>query len=74
MINAKGMEEIAQFLADHHRLGGDRFGASELAAWARDAERQMGEGNGAVIEISASQSITGCAIWHRISPEGVSLQ
>lgn len=74
MINEKGMEEIARFLADHHRLGGDRFGPSELAAWARDAERQMGEGNGAIIEISASQSITGCSVWHRISPEGISLQ
>lgn len=74
MINEKGMEEIARFLADHHRLGPSHFGPSELAAWARDAERQMGEGNGAIIEISASQSTTGCSVWHRISPEGVYLQ
>ena len=74
MINEKGIAEIARFLADHHRLGPSHFGPSELAAWARDAERQMAEGNEAVIEISASQSITGCSIWHRISREGISLQ
>jgi hypothetical protein len=69
-VNATGLREIAAFLAEHHRLGGD-FTPAMLAAWARDAEFQMGEGNPPCIEIPARDAVGGAAIELRISPAGI---
>jgi len=70
-VNEKGLAEIHQFLAEKHKLGGDRFGPSELRAWAQAAEFQLGEGNDASIEIRSFDSVSGHAETYTISPEGL---
>lgn len=71
VVNASGLNEIRQFLADHHRLGGEHFTDSMLSAWADDAEFQMTEGNPPTIEIRARDSISGHAETYTISDAGI---
>ena len=58
-VNATGLAEIAAFLADNHVKGGDHFTADMLSAWAADAERQLGDGNTATIEIRSWDTVSG---------------
>lgn len=70
-VNATGLEEIRQFLAANHRLGGDHFTPEMLSAWASDAEFSLSEGNEAIIEIIAPDCIHGRTTTYTISPAGL---
>lgn len=70
-INAAGVAEIAQFLATHHKKGGDHFTADMLAAWAADAEFQLAEGNPASIEIKSWESLSGHTEAFTVSDAGI---
>ncbi len=73
-INAQGLAEICEFLAENHKLNGDHFDDSMIRAWARDAEFQIGEGNSATIEIGRANSITGNPICYTISDAGLDVE
>lgn len=73
-VNEAGLREIQSFLADNHKLGGDHFTADMLRAWAADAKFQLGEGNGASIEIKSVDSIHGHTQEYTLSPAGVEWQ
>lgn len=70
-VNETGLNEIKQFLADNHRLGGDHFTNDMLRAWAADAEFQLGEGNEASIEIRSWDSVSGNTTTYTISDAGL---
>lgn len=70
-VNSAGLQEIKQFLAANHRLGGDHFTDDMLRAWAADAEFQLGEGNPASIEIRSFDSISGHPEVYTISEDGL---
>lgn len=70
-INEKGMQEIASFLAEYHKLGGGVAVGSMLSAWASEAEESLDAENGAQIEIPASDSVTGSPIVFWVSDAGV---
>lgn len=58
-INAAGLAEIRAILAAYHKLGGDYFTDSMIAAWAADAQFQLDEGNPPSIEIKAPDHVDG---------------
>ena len=70
-VNATGLKEIAEFLADKHKLGGEHFTDDMLRAWAQDAEFQLGEGNPASIEIRSFDSISGHTENYTITDAGL---
>lgn len=70
-VNAVGLAQIADFLADNHKLGGEHFSADMLRAWAADAEFSLAEGNGAVIELAARDSLRGLTQTFEISAAGL---
>lgn len=57
-INARGLELIAAWLADHH-VSGTELTADNIRAWAAEAEQNAGNGNGAHFELRAHESIYG---------------
>ena len=70
-VNARGIEEIRQFLKENHKKG-DHFTRDMLNAWAQEAEFQLGEGNPpATIEIRAHNCINGYTMEYRISDAGL---
>lgn len=69
-VNAKGLEEIRAFLEESSNIKNP--GADQLAAFAEDAEFQMGEGNTPTIELRPYQSLTGRVVDFTISAEGIS--
>lgn len=71
VVNEKGLQEIRGILADRHKLGGDHFSDSEIAAWAQDVELSLTEGNGACFEIRAADTISGRTEDFSLSPESV---
>ena len=71
VVNEKGLKEIHGILAANHRLGGDHFDRAMLLAWAADVERHLDDGNGAYIEIRASDTVSGHAETHDLSPESI---
>ena len=73
-VNEAGMQEIRQFLADKHKLGGGHFDESMIRDWAADAEFQLGEGNPASIEIRAWDSISGHTEEYTISDAGLDVE
>lgn len=73
-VNAIGLAEIAAFLAENHKLGGDHFTPDMLSAWAADAEFSLAEGNGAVIELAARDSLRGVTQTFEISDAGMDSQ
>lgn len=73
-VNAAGLAEIAAFLAENHAKGGDHFTSDMLGAWAADAEFSLAEGNGAVIELAARDSIHGRTQTFEISASGLDAQ
>ncbi len=68
-VNDNGLNQIHQFLAEHHKKGGDHFDRSMLLAWASDAEFQLGEGNPASIEIRSRDTVSGHTETFTISAE-----
>lgn len=70
-VNQTGLNEIAEFLAAHHKLGRDHFSDDMLRAWAADAEFQISEGNDATIEIKSWDSISGHTETFRVSDAGI---
>lgn len=70
-VNAQGLAEIREFLAENHKLGRDHFDDAMIRAWARKAETQIGEGNSATIEIRSWDSNTGCTVCYTISDAGL---
>lgn len=58
-INAAGLAEIRAILAAYHKLGGDHFTDSMIAAWAAEAQFQLDEGNPPSIEIKARDHVDG---------------
>lgn len=73
-VNAVGLAEIAAFLAENHKLGGEHFTPDMLRAWAADAEFSLAEGNGAVIELTARDSMRGVTQTFEISVSGLDSQ
>ena len=70
-VNAAGLAEIQEFLADNHKLGGDHFTADMLRAWAADAEFQLAEGNSPTIEIKSRDTLSGHTETYTISDAGL---
>lgn len=70
-VNATGIAEIAAFLAENHRLGGEHFTPAMLHAWASDAEFQMSEGNPPRIEIAARDCVHGWTTEYTVTPAGI---
>ena len=73
-VNAVGLAEIAAFLAENHELGGEHVTPDMLHAWAADAEFSLAEGNGAVIELTARDSMRGVTQTFEISVSGLDSQ
>ena len=73
-VNAVGLAEIAAFLAENHKLGGEHFTPDMVRAWAVDAEFSLAEGNGAVIELTARDSMRGVTQTFEISVSGLDSQ
>ena len=70
-VNEAGLNEIKEFLAAHHKKGGDYFTLEMLQAWASDAEFSFTEGNGATIEIRSWDSANNRTETFTVSPEGL---
>lgn len=70
-INEKGIAEIRVFLGRKHKLGADHFNADMLAAWAQTAEFNLSDGNGALIEIPAYDSVSGHTESFEVSEDGI---
>lgn len=70
-VNQLGLDEILRILTTNHRLGGDRFGPSELAAWAAEVEQHMADGNGQYFEIRAADAVSGQTEIHYLSDESI---
>lgn len=70
-INKIGKQEIREFLAANHKLGGEHFTDSMINAWAADAEFQMAEGNPPSVEIRSWDSVTGRTVEFTVSDKGV---
>jgi len=70
-VNEQGLNEIKEFLADNHKMGGDYFDRAMLHGWAAAAEFQLGEGNPATIELKPWESIHGRAQEFTISDAGL---
>ena len=68
-INPKGIVEIEKFLKRRHRK--QSFTASQLRAWAADAEFELEKGNSALIEVPALHSLTRRTRRFIVPPEGV---
>ncbi len=73
-VNENGLNQIHKILAEHHKLGGDHFDKKMLRAWAADAEFQLEQGNPAMIEIRAWDSISGHTETFTISDEGFDVE
>ena len=73
-VNSNGLNQIHQFLADHHKKGGEHFNDEMLRAWAADAEFQLAEGNDACIEIRSFDAVSGHTETFTISPEGLDVE
>jgi len=58
-VNEIGLTEIARFLSETLNNPPEFFSYGELAAWAKDAEFQMREGNAATIEVPARRALSG---------------
>ncbi len=73
-INANGLEQIADALGQHHKLGRDHFTPSMLNAWASDAEDHFNDGNGCYFEIRSFDSTSGAPVEVTITAEGYDLE
>lgn len=71
IVNEQGLNEIKEFLAAHHKLGGDHFDREMIIAWAAVVERHLADGNGAFFEIRASDTVSGHAEIHYLSDDSI---
>ena len=69
-INESGMQQIADALGTHHKLGRDHFTPSMLAAWASNAEDSYNNGTGCEFEIRGMDTKSGAPVIVVISPDG----
>lgn len=69
-INANGLNQIAEALAQYHKLGRDHFTQSMLDAWASDAEDHFNDGNGCYFEIRSFDTNNGSPVEVTITAEG----
>ena len=69
-INANGLNQIAEALGQHHKLGCDHFTPAMLAAWAEDAEDHFDNGNGCYFEIRSFDTNSGAPVEVTITAEG----
>lgn len=72
-INENGLNEIKEFLQANHKRGA-ALGPKEIAAWAAEAEVQLGEGNSPTIEVGAAHSEHGHAVTYTVSSDGLDAQ
>lgn len=72
-INNRGLEQIAEALGQHHRLGRDHFTSPMLNAWAAEAERSFDNGGACTFEIRGFDSVTGRPVEVTIAPDGYDL-
>ncbi len=70
-VNEKGINEIKEFLANHHKKYQGEIYREQLNAWVREAEFQISEGNPASIEIKSWDSISGHTEELTLSAEGL---
>lgn len=73
-INANGLNQIAEALGVHHKLGRDHFTAPMLAAWASEAEEHFADGNGCYIEIRSFDSNSGAPVEVTITEDGYDIE
>jgi hypothetical protein len=71
-INEIGMAEIADFLIANHKEGG-RIAEDPtcINAWAAEAEESLENGNPAMIEIRAHDSVPGFPLTFTVSQSGI---
>jgi hypothetical protein len=73
VVNAHGKHEIATFLLNNHVRGLALYCVpAVLNAWAREAEFSLSEGNAALIEISARNSLQSRAQTYTLTSKGLS--
>ncbi|MBP3980885.1 hypothetical protein J8G26_09105 [Acidovorax sp. JG5] len=70
-VNAQGLNEIKEFLANNHKKGGDHFDRDMLLSWAADAEFQLSQGNSATIEIKSWDTLSGHTEEFTVSAAGI---
>ena len=73
-INVNGLNQIAEALGRHHKLGRDHFTPSMLNAWAMDAEDNFNQGNGCYFEIRSFDTKSGAAMEVSITSEGYEVE
>ena len=73
-INANGLNQIAEALGRHHKLGRDHFTPAMLNAWATDAEDHFNDGNGCYFEISSFDTNSGATVEVTITVEGYDVE
>jgi hypothetical protein len=73
-INRRGLEQIAEALGQHHKLGRAHFTPAMLHAWAADAEASFDAGNGCGFEIRSFESVTGAPVEVRITDDGFDVE
>lgn len=56
-VNKTGLSEIARFISENHKSGGQILTDSALLAYAQEAEFQISEGNTPSIELKSWNSI-----------------
>jgi len=73
-INTNGLNQIAEALGRHHKLGRDHFTQSMLHAWASDAEDHFNDGNGCYFEIRSFDSTSNSPVEVTITAEGYDVE
>ena len=73
-INVNGLNQIAEALGRHHKLGRDHFTPSMLNAWATDAEDHFNQGNGCYFEIRSFDTKIGTAVEVLITSDGYDIE
>ena len=73
MINDKGLQQIAEFLASTHRKGSKIVNDDDmLLAWVADAEYSLINHDIARLEVKCWDSVTGHTEVFTVADEGVS--
>lgn len=72
-INENGLQQIADALGEHHKMGRGHFTITMLHAWAREAEDHFNEGSGCYIQIRGMDSVSGWPVDVDITKDGYDL-
>jgi hypothetical protein len=73
-INAHGLNQIAEALGRHHKLGREHFTPVMLNSWASDAEDHFNDGNGCYFEIRSFDTNSGSSVEFIVTPEGYDVE